>query len=150
MNRLSFLIGIAFGFILAATRLNDYDVIHSALTLKEFDVFLLMFSAIAVALPTLWILEQRKWVTPLGGPLQPNRASIERKHFFGAALFGGGWAVAGTCPGPAIAMTAGGGVLGIVVMAGLVSGLFLRDAVERRLGRPAPITPQQQPAQAGE
>jgi uncharacterized protein len=145
VNKVSFAIGIGFGFLLAATRLNDYDVIHSALTLQEFDVFLLMFSAIAVAMPTLWLLEKTRWDTPLGGPLHPNRVRVERKHLFGAGLFGSGWAIAGTCPGPALAMTAGGGVLGIVVMAGLVSGMYLRDLVDARVARPATVMPDGQP-----
>jgi uncharacterized protein len=146
MNRVSFLIGIAFGFLIAATRLTDYDVIHNALTLREFDVFLLMASAIAVALPAIWLLEKRRWVTPLGGPLELRRARVERKHFLGAAVFGGGWAIAGTCPGPAIAMVAGGSVLGLPVMAGLVVGLFLREYVTKR--EPAPQTDQGAPSPA--
>ena len=43
--------------------------------------------------------------------------------------FGTGWAVAGTCPAPAIAMATGGGFLAVFVIAGLDAGLWLRDAV---------------------
>ncbi len=119
MNLFTFLIGLAFGFLIVAAGLSDYTVIHDMLLLREPDVFLLMGSSFAVAMPLLWILRRRSWKTPLGGELQLNRVEIERKHVYGGALFGAGWAAAGTCPGPAIGMTVSGGLLGIIVMVGL-------------------------------
>ncbi|MBI2322223.1 MAG: YeeE/YedE family protein [Chloroflexi bacterium] len=136
MSGVGFLVGAGFGFALAAARLNDYDVIHNMLLLRELDVFLLMASAIAVAAPTLWVLSRRRWHTPLGGPLALQRCAVERKTVVGAMMFGTGWALAGTCPGPALAMVAGGGLLGLVVMVGLVAGLSLRDAVAARSSAP--------------
>jgi uncharacterized protein len=132
MKRAGFVIGAAFGFLIAAARLNDYDVIHRMLLLQEPDVFLMMASAILTAAPILLLLQRRGWQTPLGGPLVVERAPVQRKHVLGAMLFGSGWAVTGTCPGPAVAMLAGGNLLGIFVMAGLVTGAFLRDAVAAR------------------
>ncbi|MBI4280497.1 MAG: YeeE/YedE family protein [Armatimonadetes bacterium] len=132
MNALGFLIGAGFGFAIAATRLSDYDVIHNMLLLREPDVFLLMASAIGTAMPLLWLLQRRGWKTALGGPLKLNYSKVERKHITGGILLGTGWAAAGTCPGPALAMTVGGTTLGLVVMVGLTAGLFLRDAVAVR------------------
>lgn len=138
MNRVSFLIGLAFGFLLAATRVNDYNVIHRMLLLQELDVFLLMGSAVAVAAPLLWLLERQRWRTLLGGPLKLHRSPVERRHILGALVFGTGWALAGTCPGPAAAMAAAGNVLGLFVMTGLVTGQLLRDRVAmRRVAQPA-------------
>lgn len=57
---------------------------------------------------------------------------VPRRHLFGALTFGCGWALAGTCPGPMLAMTLSGHVLGAVVMTGLVGGQFLREAVKQR------------------
>lgn len=131
MNRAGFLIGLGFGFVLAATRLSDYDVIHRMLLLREPDVFLLMGSAVAVAAPLLWWLQRRGWQTPLGGPLQVQRSPAQRSNVLGGVVFGTGWAVAGTCPGPALAMVAGGAVPGLAVIVGIFTGLFLRDRVAR-------------------
>ena len=131
MNRFTFLIGLAFGFLIVAARISDYTVIHDMLLLREPDLYLIMGSSFAVAMPLLLLLRRRAWKTPLGGELQFNRVKAERKHLFGGALFGAGWATAGTCPGPALGMTLGGGLLGIFVMAGLASGIFLRNAVAR-------------------
>ena len=98
MNLFTFVVGIGFGFLIVATRLSDYTAIHNMLLLREPDIYLLMASSFAVAMPLLWILRRRSWKTPMAGELSLNRVPNERKHVYGGALFGAGWATAGTCP----------------------------------------------------
>ena len=129
MNPLSFLIGLAFGFVLAASKLNDYNVIHDMLLFREPDVYLILASAVAVAMPLLWVLQKRSWRTPLGGQMKLVNAKVERKTVFGAMFFGTGWAVAGTCPGPALAMVTGGTFLALFVISGFALGAWTRNEV---------------------
>jgi uncharacterized protein len=135
VNRLALCLGVAFGFGLGAARLNDYDVIHNMLLLREPDVFLLMASAMGVALPALWFLEKRRWTTPGAGLMRLSRSRIERKHILGSAIFGTGWAITGACPGTALAMPAAGTVLGLPVIAGVVVGQIAREAIAARIRR---------------
>jgi uncharacterized protein len=130
VNLIGLAFGTAFGFLIALGGLNDYEVIHNMLLLQDFQPYLIMASAVAVAAPTLWVLERRHWVTPYAGELHLARSRPERHHIVGAAIFGTGWAVAGTCPAPALAMAAGGAWLGFVVVGGLFAGLFMRGAIE--------------------
>jgi hypothetical protein len=129
VNWLAVVLGIGFGFGLGAARLNDYNVIHNMLLLREADVFLLMGSAMAVALPALWLLERRRWSTPAGGVMRLSRSKIERRHILGSAVFGTGWAITGACPGTALAMPAAGVMLGLPVIAGVVAGQIVREAI---------------------
>lgn len=79
MTRLSAvcgLFGAAFGFLFAAAGFNQYDVIHRMLLLKDITPFLVMGSAMGTALPILWLLERRRWRTPLGGNLTLRRWSV--------------------------------------------------------------------------
>lgn len=138
MIKVAFLMGAAFGFLVAAARLSDYQVIHDMLMLREPDVFLLMGSAVAVAAPILLFLERKRWKTPFGGDLKVLRAPVTQRNVFGAMIFGTGWAVAGTCPVPALAMTVSGGYLGLAVAAGLFGGIALRDSIDRRLNLTPP------------
>jgi uncharacterized membrane protein YedE/YeeE len=105
------LFGSAFGFLLALAGLNDYEVIHNML-----------------------LLERKRWRTPFAGTLRPARSKIERHHITGSAIFGTGWAIAGTCPAPALAMTGSGALLGLVVVGGMFAGLMARDYAEARAG----------------
>lgn len=137
LNLIGLLFGIAFGGVLAASNLHEYDTIHAMLRLDEFDVFWFMASAIAVSLPLLWLLERTGLQTPLGGSLSLSRSKPERHHLRGGALFGIGWAIAGTCPAPALVMVASGAWLGLIAMAGIFLGLRLherRRATPRHVG----------------
>lgn len=129
MNLLGLGVGLAFGFLVFANGLSDYNVIHDALLLRDFYLYLMFFSGVATAAALLWVLERSRWSTPLGGPLSISRSPVTRNNVLGAMLFGTGWAVAGTCPVPALVMTASGGVLGGIVMAGLFLGILARDAM---------------------
>jgi uncharacterized membrane protein YedE/YeeE len=133
MNILGLVAGAGFGFVLAGAKLHEYATIHATLRLDEPDVFLLMGCAIGVSLPLLWLLEKRRVTTMYGGPLSLSRSRPQRHHVIGGALFGLGWALAGTCPAPALAMVSSGALLGLVAIAGLFTGLHLRDRHVRRV-----------------
>lgn len=138
-NRPTFLLvgllfGALFGGVLAGAQLHEYATIHAMLSLEEFDVFLLMGSAVAVATPLLWLAERNGITTPLGGALELSRPGRQPHHVKGAALFGIGWAVAGTCPAPALVMLSSGALLSLVTIPGIFLGLYLRERqVLRRL-----------------
>lgn len=124
--------GVAFGFIVAWAQITDPTVIRRMLLLQEFDVFLLMGSAIAVAAVGSRVLrltgaralvsrEQVQWTTVRPGV----------KHVAGSALFGVGWSVVGTCPGPAAAMIGEGRLSGLFVVVGILLGVLIhRSATE--------------------
>ncbi len=137
-NRLGFALGLVFGALLVLVRVHEYQTIHNMLMLRDPYVFLLMGAAVGTAAPLLWLLRRRRWNTPFGGALEPERHPVERRHIAGSMVFGAGWAVTGACPGPALVMAASGNVLGVVVVGGLFTGLLLRDWVARRQGVPEP------------
>lgn len=127
LNVVGLVAGMLFGGILASFQLHEYDTIHSMLRLDEPDVFLFMGSAIAVSAPLLWVLERRPFRTPLGGEFALSRSRPQRHHVKGGALFGVGWAIAGTCPAPALVMVSSGAMLGLVALPGIFLGLHIRE-----------------------
>ena len=129
MKITTLLFGMGFGFLIVAAGFSDYDTIHNMLLLREAHGYLVMGSAVAVAMPILWLLERRRWQTRLGGALKLVRTPAQWKSVWGAMIFGTGWAIAGTCPVPALAMLASGNLLALVVIGGLFGGIMLRDAV---------------------
>lgn len=127
LNAVGLLFGALFGGLLTGANLHEYDTIHAMLRLDEPDVFFLMASAIGVSAPLLWLLERRGVVTPFGGPMSLSRSKPQRHHVLGGALFGLGWAFAGTCPAPALIMVSSGAMLGLVTIPGIFLGLHLRE-----------------------
>jgi uncharacterized membrane protein YedE/YeeE len=127
-------VGAVFGFLLTVSGLGDYDTIHDGLLLENPYIFLMMGSAMAVAFAGLAVL-RRPGRTRFAGRLALPHARAERRHVYGGALFGLGFGVGATCPGMTVAMTTGG-LYGLVVLVGLLGGLWLRGDTERGQARP--------------
>ena len=134
-------VGLAFGFLLTASGLGNYTTIHEGLLLRDPYIFLMMGSAMAVAFAGLAVL-RRTGRTRFAGRLALPHSRIEPRHVYGGAVFGLGFGVGATCPGMAVATTTTGGLYGLVVLAGLLGGLWLRGAVERSRRRPVSTEPE--------
>ena len=133
-------VGATFGFLLTVSGLGDYDTIHDGLLLRNPYIFLMMVSAMAVAFVGLAVL-RRLGRTRYAGPLRLPHARIERRHVYGGAVFGVGFGVGATCPGMTVVMTTTGGLYGLVVLVGLLGGLWLRGRLEQRQRQPLSTEP---------
>ena len=100
------------------------------LLLREAHVFLLMGSAIVVAAIGLRLLRAagaRAFATR-----EPVSWTLERpalRHIGGSLLFGAGWSIAATCPGPIAVMIGEGRFGGLIVAAGLVAGILIQRSL---------------------
>ena len=129
-------VGVAFGFFLTASGLGDYRTIHEGLLLRDPYIYLMMAATVLIAAAGLALLK-RGGRTLFGGPLVVARHPVRRGAVYGAAVFGVGFGVGATCPGITVAMAATGGLYGLVVLAGIFGGLWLRGRVERTAPRPS-------------
>ena len=119
--------GVVFGFTLAWAHLTDPHVIRDMLLLKEPHVFLIMGSAVAIAAVGVRVMKATGALCVLTG--EPVGWSVEQprtRHVAGSILFGIGWTVAGTCPGPVAAMIGEGRLVGVPVAVGLLAGVTLQ------------------------
>jgi len=127
------LFGMAFGFVLSWAQVSDPMVIRKMLLLQEPDVFLLMGSAIAVAALGLWILKRVNALALVTRErVAWTLAKPARRHVVGSVVFGTGWALAGTCPGPMAAMIGQGRLGGLFVAIGVLAGAALQGMAARR------------------
>ena len=132
--------GVAFGFLISWGQFSDPDRIRDMLLLKDAYLYLMMFSAIAVAGAGTVLLRRRRARAVLTGePITVERTRPERRHIVGAAVFGLGWAVADSCPAPIAAQLTQGVVWSLFSIGGIFLGveLFLRRR-ERAAARSVP------------
>jgi uncharacterized membrane protein YedE/YeeE len=135
------IVGAVFGFVLGWARLTNPDTIYDMLRLRELYVFLIMGSAIATATIGTRLLKAGRARTLMGGEIVTwIKYPASRDHVIGSALFGLGWSVANSCPGPIAAMIGRGQWSGLFIAAGLFAGIALRDAHQNRLHRPGART----------
>lgn len=119
--------GIGIGFVFAWSRLSDPAVIRDMLLLRDVHVFLLMGSAIFVSAIGVRLLRARHataWAT--GEAIAWTTEKPQARHIVGSVLFGAGWSLAATCPGPAAVMIGQGRISGLFVAAGLLVGVTLQ------------------------
>ncbi|MEA2440269.1 MAG: uncharacterized protein QOH76_1693 [Thermoleophilaceae bacterium] len=130
------LFGAIFGFLISWGQFSDPDRIRDMLLLRDPYLYLMMFSAIAVAYAGIWVLRRRRARALLTGePLSVERTRPERRHIVGAAIFGVGWAIVDSCPAPIATQLTQGVLWSLFTIAGIFIGVevFLRrrEAVAR-------------------
>ena len=121
------LLGIAFGFLLQKGGATRYDVIIGQLLFTDFTVLKIMLSAVLTGMIGVHALKS------LGlAQLHPKPGSVG-SSVIGGLIFGVGFGLLGYCPGT-VAGAVGqgsldallGGVVGILIGAGLFAALFPR------------------------
>lgn len=123
--------GVLFGFTLGWAGLADYDTITAMLQLREPHVFLLMGTSMATGAVGLRLLRgagARTWAD--GTPVAWTTSGPTRAHIIGSMMFGTGWAIAGTCPGPALVQIGRGQISGLFIAGGIMLGVVLAGLVQ--------------------
>jgi len=131
---IAFVVGLVFGIGLIVAGMTDPARVLGFLDLAGLwnpSLAFVMGGAILVALPAFAIARQRQR-TLLGAPLQlPASTRIDRRLVLGALAFGVGWGLAGLCPGPALALLAGGDGKVLLFVMAMLGGMGIFEVLER-------------------
>lgn len=114
---IGFVIGILFGFLLQKAQVTKYDAIFGQLTLKDFTVLKVMFTAIVTGMIGINVLRTLGFVSL---NIKPGSWGM---NGIGGLIFGVGLAVLGYCPGTS-AGAAGQGSLDALIggVGGMIAG----------------------------
>jgi uncharacterized membrane protein YedE/YeeE len=81
-----------------------------------------------------WRVAARRRVAVLGNAIPlPAQGKADAPLVTGSVLFGAGWALAGLCPGPALASIGYGGTGGMVFLLAMLAGMVAAPAAKRRI-----------------
>lgn len=126
-------IGVVFGFTLAWAGLAEPDVIRRALLLESAYLYEIFAVAVPLAfLGTRALLHFRVRALVTGERVSWEKTPLQRRHVVGSAIFGTGWAISAACPGPVVAQLGAGILWSLATFAGLVVGIRLYLARQRR------------------
>jgi uncharacterized membrane protein YedE/YeeE len=127
--------GAVFGVAMSWGQFVDPDRIREMLLLRDPYLYLMMATAVVVGFIGTRLLRRYRVRALLSGdPVRWETARPAPGHVIGAAVFGLGWAVAGTCPAPVAAQLAQGARWSLFTIAGVFLGIL---AEVRRAERPA-------------
>lgn len=130
----AFLAGGLFGLGLVVSGMTDTTKVQGWL-----DIFgawdpTLGFVLGGAILPMLlaWRVADRRQRAVLGTniPAKPTQR-IDTRLLLGSVVFGFGWALAGLCPGPAMASLSFGGLSGAVFFSAMVVGMWAWHLIDR-------------------
>jgi uncharacterized protein len=127
MNSGSIGFGLVFGFLLSRAGATDYDAISGMFALTDLHLMGVMGLAIAVAAVGFALFRRFRLRARGGAPLALARKPYTPGVIWGGLLFGVGWALAGTCPGTALAQIGEGRLAGVVTFAGIVLGAHVQN-----------------------
>jgi uncharacterized protein len=140
------LLGACFGFLLCWAGAMHPAVIRRMLLLQDAYLYLMMFSAMAVGLVGLRLLRRRGARALLTGePISWEMQLPQRRHFVGSVVFGLGWSIADSCPGPIAGQIGLGNPWSLLTLTGVMVGIELelrrrdRVAASLREARPTPV-----------
>jgi len=111
--------GVLFGFLLQKGRVLRFDKQIGAMLLKDMTIFKFMLSSILVGMVGITLLRDAGIVAV------SHKAMNLGAVLLGGALFGGGWAVMGFCPGTSIGAVGEGRWHAVFAIAGMVAGAAL-------------------------
>ena len=132
----AFLAGGLFGAGLLVSGMPDTTKVQGWL-----DIFgawdpTLAFVLGGAILPMLfaWRVATSRTAAVLGTPIPPKpEPLLDRRLIGGSVMFGFGWALAGLCPGPAMASLSYGGMQGLIFFCAMVAGMLIWHLAQRQL-----------------
>lgn len=116
--------GILFGYFLSKSRATDYDSIVAMFRFQQFQLFGVIIVAVVVTSIGLFLLRRNGNKTLSGQPMEMEALKWDPNRLAGAFLFGSGWALAGTCPGTALAQIGEGKVVAFATVIGIAAGVW--------------------------
>lgn len=122
-----FVLGGLFGTVLIKSQVVSWFRIQEMFRFESFHMYGIILTAVATAAGSVRILKALGVRTFGDEEIVVPAKQLGRgyRYWIGGTLFGMGWALTGACPGPLVALTAGGPSVYIVAVASALVGTRL-------------------------
>lgn len=129
-----FLVGILFGIVMSKAEIISWFRIYEMFKFQSFHMYGIIGSAIALGMISMFLFRKRMVKTFEGKEvfIEPKKRGFYR-NLLGGTLFGLGWALAGSCPGPMFVLVGKGVVSILVVIFGATLGAFFYGLFKDKL-----------------
>lgn len=126
--------GILFGIILSKSEVISWFRIQEMFRFQSFHMYGIIGSAVVVGAIIIFLVKKSKMRSIEGAEIAiaPKDMTITR-YLLGGAIFGMGWAMTGSCPGPLYALVGYGYTVMLVAIVSAIFGTFLYGALRDKL-----------------
>ncbi|OYQ48432.1 transporter [Flavobacterium cyanobacteriorum] len=128
------LVGIVFGIVLVKSEAVSWYRIYEMFHFQSFHMYGIIGVAVITGITGIRLIRQNQVKDITGKAVAiPDKDKGFTNYLAGGIIFGLGWGLVGTCPGP-VYILIGAGFLGIVVvLAGALLGTFLYGLLKDKL-----------------
>ncbi|WP_072785616.1 DUF6691 family protein [Flavobacterium haoranii] len=129
-----FAVGIIFGIVLTKSEAVSWYRIFEMFRFESFHMYGIICTAIVTGIIGLQIIKKMRVKDFNGYPIMiVEKEKGFYRYVIGGLLFGLGWGLVGSCPGPIFILIGTGALSMIIVLIGAVLGTFLYGIIKDKL-----------------
>ena len=135
MKGIRFIIaGLIFGVIMIKSEAASWYRIQEMFRFQSFHMYGIIGTAVLLGSISVYLIKKFKIKDSQDNPINiPDKEQSWKKYVIGGFIFGLGWALAGTCPGPMFVNIGYGYFSMIVVVLGALIGTYAYGVVKSKL-----------------
>ena len=127
------IVGILFGIVFIKAEIFSWYRIQEMFRLQEFHMFGIIGSAIVVGLTSIQLIKRFNIKTIDGEKVHIEEKAFNKGQVYGGLVFGLGWALTGSCPGPMYAQIGSGYTIVILVLLSAIAGTWVYGYFKEKL-----------------
>lgn len=127
------LLGTFFGIVLTKSQVISWSKIRKMFYFQEPDLYLIIGSAVVVGAISVFLIKRFRAKTVDGEKIEVPKKPYSLGLFIGGAIFGIGWFVTGTCPGPIFTQIGSGEGMALFTLAGALIGTYVYGLFQKKL-----------------
>jgi|SRR5690606_26314808 len=128
------LVGFVFGIVLTKSEAVSWYRIYEMFHFQSFHMYGIIMTAIATGLVGVQLIKRLKLKDIKGQPIAiADKEPGSLRYWIGGLIFGLGWALVGTCPGPIFILLGAGYWSLLFVLVGALAGTFIYGLVRQKL-----------------
>jgi hypothetical protein len=128
------LVGFVFGFVLTKAEAVSWYRIYEMFQFDSFHMYGIIMMAIFTGAIGIQLIKKKKIRSITGTPiviLDKEKGTF--RYWIGGLIFGLGWAMVGSCPGPIFILLGAGFLSVIFILCGALLGTFLYGCIKDKL-----------------
>lgn len=128
------LVGFAFGIVLTKSEAVSWYRIYEMFQFQSFHMYGIIMIAVLTGVIGIQLIKKFNVKDYSGEPIKiENKEPSTVRYLLGGLIFGLGWALAGSCPGPIFILIGAGFSTVIIVLLGALLGTFLYGVLKDKL-----------------
>jgi len=132
-NILCLLIGTIFGITLLKADAVSWFRMQEMFRFQGFQIFGIFMTAIPTAAVSVFLLKKFKIKTIDGEPIKILKKEFNWGYVYGSLLFGIGWGLTGTCPGPIYIQIGSGLTIAFITLISALTGTWVYGYLKPKL-----------------